>query len=135
MGHAHPYGGDSSYIYFGGTAKERSIALVGSPRHVIGQATEWKEKEEFYFSGYFVPEIIDTIKAFILDEQVSSGSDYFIEDLQGLKGYIKMVNKGLADPPQKLEFLARLLCETSDAVLGTPIYVALAGQEAIPEQE
>jgi hypothetical protein len=114
---------EEKYVYFGGTSGNQAVALVGSPRNLLGQGKEQPGGRSRGFSAYLNPMILRSFATHANGEIEPRTANEATEQEFGY--YVRWINQQLAAPAQGLEFLAKRLCTSSDALLGTPIYVAL----------
>jgi hypothetical protein len=127
------------YIYIGGFVDDVLIALLGSPRHVIGDQVAEEKKSSRGFYAYLEPHVLSSLKGYIadnasrevpgdLEQKISNfGIGYFVAWINGDLGEGGRV--GVRFVAQKIVIGGAQLdpnhAKSPMAVIGTPLYVAI----------
>ena len=103
------------YLYFGGDEDGKAVALLGSPRHLIGAASEPIDINSRGAYAYLLPAILDVLKR-----------DAPVTDERDVSYYINWVNHDTPGEWQRIDYLARVLIHSDRSIVATPIYVSLS---------
>ncbi len=121
--------------YFSGHFNQTLVALCGSTKHLIGVDIGELGKSDIH--SYSLAPMIQGYLLSKLDlpvpKEVQGWELHSNENENETSNLIRTASASMSGPPAKLEFMARTLMQwprsgCPEIVLGTPIYVALAGE-------
>jgi len=107
----------SDIAFFGGRVGDRTLALLGSSESIVGAA---QTSESQHASYYY------TLKFF---NGVVKGQARLTNDkppYHSWHGAVEIALGALPESTSRLDFLARLIHQDGDLLVGTPLYVAFA---------
>jgi hypothetical protein len=106
----------SDIAFFGGRVGSRMLALLGSSESIVGAAqTSEAQHAPYYYTLRFMNGIVEG--------QADLGRAKM--PYYSWPQAVEIANAALVGSMTRLEFLARLVHQEGDLVVGTPIYVAL----------
>ena len=115
---------NAQFAYFGGRSSGRSIALIGSPHHLIGGTARMNDIQSEAAQGYLLPVILRCLRGNVTID--SEEAETRLNNLSAIGYLIDLINQDTNSPAQPIEYLAKRLSMGNDYILATPLYVALA---------
>jgi predicted Ser/Thr protein kinase len=115
-----------AYIYFSGASGDRVVGLVGSPANMVVGPEVPARTSSRGFSAYLLPDIIEAFDQVAGEFDVDYNGPTRPLDGEHIAYHMRWIDKDIHAPAQRLEFVAKRLYVDRHALLGTPLFVALA---------
>jgi len=107
----------SNIAFFGGRVGDRTLALLGSSESIVGAAqTSEAQHASYYYTLRFFKGIVKGQERPTRDKP-----PYY-----SWQGAVEIALRALPESTNRLDFLARLIHQDGDLLVGTPLYVAFA---------